>query len=342
MPLETGTFISDFVASNPSHSDAMSQSDSHARWIKQAILNTFTGITGAVTATHTQLNSAVGAVVTGVNAALHNAGTLAAPSVTFIGNTACGLYASGTNVIALVTNGVAAITISAAQAVAIAGTLTVASLSSSGPYSGGTGQLIPVGLPLPWLTDTLPPGTSFIWLNSQAISRTTFPQLFALWGTRFGAGDGSTTFNVPDFRDVVPVGKSTIGGFGDRGLITASGVNANIGGVGNLVGEGAHTLAQAELPNITPTFSGTPVTPTASATVSGAAALGIPNGSSHVTLSAGSDQNVFNTGDYGGIAITVSGITPAGSITSINGNQTEQAHNTVQPGIVCNWICLAA
>ncbi len=40
------------------------------------------------------------------------------------------------------------------------------------------------------------------WLlcNGQAVSRTTYADLFALIGTNFGAGDGSTTFNVPDYR----------------------------------------------------------------------------------------------------------------------------------------------
>lgn len=41
------------------------------------------------------------------------------------------------------------------------------------------------------------------WLlcNGAAVSRTTYKDLFAVIGTNFGAGDGSTTFNLPDFRD---------------------------------------------------------------------------------------------------------------------------------------------
>ena len=40
------------------------------------------------------------------------------------------------------------------------------------------------------------------WLlcNGQAVSRTTYSELFALIGTNFGSGNGSTTFNVPDYR----------------------------------------------------------------------------------------------------------------------------------------------
>ena len=36
--------------------------------------------------------------------------------------------------------------------------------------------------------------------NGQEVSRTAYPELFALIGTSFGAGDGSTTFNLPDYR----------------------------------------------------------------------------------------------------------------------------------------------
>jgi len=42
--------------------------------------------------------------------------------------------------------------------------------------------------------------------NGAAVSRTTYADLFAVVGSTYGAGDGSTTFNVPDFRDRVPVG----------------------------------------------------------------------------------------------------------------------------------------
>lgn len=45
------------------------------------------------------------------------------------------------------------------------------------------------------------PTGSFL-CNGQAISRTTYAALFALIGTSYGAGDGSTTFNVPDLRGV--------------------------------------------------------------------------------------------------------------------------------------------
>lgn len=41
---------------------------------------------------------------------------------------------------------------------------------------------------------------SWLLCNGQEVSRTTYADLFALIGTRFGAGNGTTTFNVPDYR----------------------------------------------------------------------------------------------------------------------------------------------
>jgi len=57
MALESVTHISDLVASNPvGATDPKSEGDDHIRNIKTALLNDFAGITGAVTATHTELN----------------------------------------------------------------------------------------------------------------------------------------------------------------------------------------------------------------------------------------------------------------------------------------------
>ena len=75
------------------------------------------------------------------------------------------------------------------------------------------------------------------WLlcDGTAISRTTFANLFAAIGTNFGVGDGTTTFNIPDFRRRVAMGS---GGSG-TGVIGSS--------VGNFGGEEAHTMLLTEL-----------------------------------------------------------------------------------------------
>jgi len=58
-----------------------------------------------------------------------------------------------------------------------------------------------------WPTATAP--TGFLLCNGAAVSRTTYAALFAIVGTIFGAGDGSTTFTLPDYRDRMPVGAGT-------------------------------------------------------------------------------------------------------------------------------------
>lgn len=92
---------------------------------------------------------------------------------------------------------------------------------------------IPVGCMMDYPSMTPPTG----WLNCDgaAISRTGFPALFLLLGIQFGSGDGSTTFNLPDFR-----GRTSIGAGSGPGL-TARNI-AEKGGIENTV------LTIAQLP----------------------------------------------------------------------------------------------
>jgi microcystin-dependent protein len=63
---------------------------------------------------------------------------------------------------------------------------------------GNTLQLWPAGFILHWPNATPPEG--FLACNGSAIARTIYPELFAVIGTTYGAGDGTTTFNIPDLR----------------------------------------------------------------------------------------------------------------------------------------------
>ena len=87
----------------------------------------------------------------------------------------------------------------------------------------------------PWPGASVPIG----WLDcdGSAVSRTTYAALFAAIGTIWGAGNGSTTFNLPDVR------RRTLVGAG--GTATATLGNA----VGNVGGAETHTLAVAEMPS---------------------------------------------------------------------------------------------
>ena len=75
------------------------------------------------------------------------------------------------------------------------------------------------------------------WLRcaGEAVSRTTYADLFAVIGTAFGAGDGSTTFNLPDCRGRV------LGAIG-------TGVGLSARALGDTVGAETHTLTIGEMP----------------------------------------------------------------------------------------------
>ena len=66
---------------------------------------------------------------------------------------------------------------------------------------------LPLGVILPFGGST--PPSNYLLCDGSAISRISYSDLFNVIGTAYGAGDGSTTFNVPDFRECVPVGAGT-------------------------------------------------------------------------------------------------------------------------------------
>lgn len=69
---------------------------------------------------------------------------------------------------------------------------------------GAAALVSPSGEIKMWPTATAP--TGFLLCTGAAVSRTIYAALFAVIGTTFGAGDGSTTFNLPDFDNRFPVG----------------------------------------------------------------------------------------------------------------------------------------
>lgn len=57
---------------------------------------------------------------------------------------------------------------------------------------------VPSGTIASFPTSTVP--TDWLECNGSAVSRTTYASLFAVIGSNYGSGDGSTTFNLPDLR----------------------------------------------------------------------------------------------------------------------------------------------
>jgi microcystin-dependent protein len=99
---------------------------------------------------------------------------------------------------------------------------------------------IPSGTIVPWSDSSIPSG--FLECAGAAVSRSTYAALFAIIGTTYGAGNGSTTFNVPDLQDNVAVSKSptkTLASTGGANTVTAT---------GNVAGSTANaTLSEAQL-----------------------------------------------------------------------------------------------
>lgn len=106
-------------------------------------------------------------------------------------------------------------------------------LTIAGGGGGGLIDSLPVGTMIPYGS----PETPDNWLscNGQAVSRTTYSHLFKVIGTSYGAGDGSTTFNLPDKRGRVSVGYDP-----DQELFNK---------VGAHVGANTHTLTVEEMPS---------------------------------------------------------------------------------------------
>lgn len=95
---------------------------------------------------------------------------------------------------------------------------------------------MPTGMIFPWPGDTPPEGA--IVADGRELNRTTYKGLFNIYGTKYGAGDGSTTFNVPDldgrFIELTTDAES-VGQFVEPGLpnITGAIASTNALGVGN-------------------------------------------------------------------------------------------------------------
>ena len=99
---------------------------------------------------------------------------------------------------------------------------------------------IPTATIVPWSSASVPSG--FLECDGSAVSRTTYATLFGIVGTTYGVGDGSTTFNVPDLADNVPVGKSN-----NKALASTGGANT-VAATGNVGGSTANaTLSEAQL-----------------------------------------------------------------------------------------------
>lgn len=119
MPVESATYINGLNASYPTGSDNIAQGDNHIRLIKETIKATFPNIAGAVSGTHTTINSAVTAA---------NAATDANTASTIVKRDASGNFTAGTITAALTGN----VTGNASTATALATARTIGGVSFDG------------------------------------------------------------------------------------------------------------------------------------------------------------------------------------------------------------------
>ena len=328
MPLETATTISDLNASNPAHSDGLSQTDSHLRLLKSTLKATFPNITSSVISTQSALDA-------GAAAGANGSSLLADGGASFKTNSGNGIVDVSSSEMDFKVGGTVVAKLHSDGSTALQGPLsTTGSISSlgalgaAGPFIGGTGQLALVGEPRLWLSDVLP-SANFAWLNGASVSRASYPVLFALWGVKFGVGLGDgLTFSLPDWREVIPIGKSTMGSTTARNLVTQYQTAGQLDTLGALVGEAKHTLAAGELPVHDHNTAVTEIPHTHPT----------PRGGSTGTAQGGPDSAFSFAGPAAGSTSAAStGLTV---VVNDSGKTRGAAFNTLQPSAVCSWITL--
>lgn len=179
-------------------------------------------------------------------------------------------------------------------------------------------SLIEPGFGWPFFGDVVPAG--WYEMDGSLKNRLTDAALFAAIGTKYGAGDGSTTFRLPDARGVGLVGFTQMGGTPDRG---------NLPG-GNVMG--AYLGA--------PSVGGLPV----SVSVSGGVSVGVSggiSGTAHANATAGSGSGAGPMcGDNAPVDGSFSG-SGTGSFSGSGTGGTTAGFSVVQPSLVVRW-CIKA
>lgn len=196
--------------------------------------------------------------------------------------------------------------------------------------SGGVSPiLMPIGAIMDYAGTSAPP--LFVLCAGQAISRTTYASLFATIGTTYGIGDGSTTFNVPDYRGRVGAGLDNMNGSAagriGTALVTDSGtINGQT--IGSAGGSQQHTQAGGEVGQHNHTATST------------------DSGHSHPPVSGSFWGSVGATGNTAGGSTTFGQASSTGNAqanisTTVNNSAAPSAMAWLQPTIMMNKIMYA-
>lgn len=123
-------------------------------------------------------------------------------------------------------------------------------LQDAATFKQAVAASTPIGSIVEYAGSTAP--TNWLLCFGQAISRTTYATLFGIIGTTYGVGDGSTTFNIPDKRGRVSVGKDNMGGSA-ASRVTTGGSAIDGSTLGASGGGQTQTLTTAQIPSHTHT-----------------------------------------------------------------------------------------
>jgi microcystin-dependent protein len=171
------------------------------------------------------------------------------------------------------------------------------------------------------------PNSSFAFPIGQAISRTMYSALFSLVGTTYGVGDGSTTFNLPD-----KTGRVSAMLEASATRLTSAFFGGNSTNLGATGGSESHRLTASELPAITSSNTQT-------------ITVGLGSGNIPTTSGSWNNASTVNTSGVGGNfgqatagVGNVSNLSGSNSISVTSNNTGNNAHVTVQPTIICNYI----
>ena len=206
---------------------------------------------------------------------------------------------------------------------------TVVSLLPAGSmqmYAGAITQSASGGV----VTTTCP--SNWLLCNGDLISRTTYSALFSAIGTVYGAGDGSTTFNLPDLRGRLPMGSGTGLGLNASGTGVTSGTAMTARALGAWFGEETHLLTTSEMPSHNHTANTGSAGSHSHTFGRPAISFNSPNGNFSVGTPGG---NLHRFSDSDGVNDTDTAANHQHTITAEGGGSR---HSVVPPVLVMNFI----